>query len=63
MSAILLYLAIPEGYFLDMIFFDVKLNSLEILGASIIVGVNVLIASLRICGVIDKEPDNEKHKI
>jgi drug/metabolite transporter (DMT)-like permease len=63
MSAILLYLAIPEGYILDWIFFDIKLNTLEILGASIIVGVNVLIASLRIAGIIDKEPETDELKI
>ena len=59
MSAILLYLAIPEGYLLDYFIYGTEFGGLEILGACIIVGVNVLIASLRIFGIIDKEPEKK----
>ena len=50
--AVILYMAIPLGYVLDMIFFKITLTPMEIVGAMIIVVVNITIACLRICGCI-----------
>lgn len=53
MVGIILYMAIPLGYFLDVIFFGVTMDSLEIIGATIIVLTNCTIAGLRIKGIIE----------
>jgi len=50
---IILYLAIPLGYFLDSIVFGTTMNLLEILGAFIIVLTNICIAAMRIKGIIE----------
>jgi hypothetical protein len=42
-------MAIPLGYLLDWLIIGQKMNELELLGASLIFGMNVTIASLRIC--------------
>jgi len=61
--AVILYMAIPLGYVLDMIFFNIKLTNMEILGASIIVVVNVSIAMMRIFGCIKEEdPEDDQEK-
>ena len=61
--AVILYLAIPLGFVLDMIFFNKKLSSMEILGACIIVVVNITIAMMRIFGCIKEEdPADEDDK-
>ena len=51
--AVILYMAIPLGYLLDVIFFKIKLSPLEIVGAGIIVVVNITIAMMRMFGCID----------
>jgi drug/metabolite transporter (DMT)-like permease len=53
MIGIILYMAIPLGYFWDIILFDASMGILEIAGATIIVLTNISIASLRIKGIID----------
>ena len=47
-SAVLVYLAIPIGYFFDWLFIGREISSLEILGALIIFGTNIIIVSLRL---------------
>ena len=51
--AVILYMAIPLGYVLDIIFFGITLNTMEIIGACIIVVVNIAIALMRIFGCIE----------
>ena len=58
--AVILYLAIPLGYVLDMIFFKITLTPMEVAGAAIIVVVNIAIAVMRICGCINEIRDEEK---
>ena len=53
MASILLYLAIPIGYFLDWICFDRAFGSLELGGAGLICGANILISFLRVFGYIE----------
>ena len=45
-------MAIPLGYLLDWVVVGQKFDSLEIIGAGLIFGVNTVIACLRIFGVI-----------
>ena len=53
MASILLYLALPIGYFLDWICFDRAFGGLELGGAGLICGANILISFLRVCGYIE----------
>ena len=52
-ASILLYLAIPFGYFLDWICFDRAFGGLELGGAGLICGANIVISFLRVRGIID----------
>ena len=49
----ILYLAIPFGCFLDWAVLDQPMNSMELGGAAIICTLNILIATLRVKGIID----------
>ena len=50
---VILYLAIPFGYFLDWAVLDQPMNAMELGGAGVICGMNILIATLRVKGVIE----------
>lgn len=47
-ASILLYLAIPVGYFLDWIVFDRNFGALELGGAAIICASNIIISVMRV---------------
>ena len=49
---VILYLAIPFGYFLDWLFFGLSIGNLEIWGAVLICLLNIVIAVLRIKNII-----------
>ena len=53
MVSVLLYLAIPMGYFLDWLCLGKKFGGLELGGAAIICFVNIGIAVCRVKGYID----------
>ena len=53
MIGIILYLAIPLGYFFDCIIFGTKMGLMEVIGASVIVFTNISIGALRIKGIIE----------
>ena len=48
MTAVMSYLNIPFGYFLDWLFFSRYIGTLELTGASLIFGSNVTIVMLRL---------------
>ena len=50
---VILYLAIPFGFFLDWAILDVSMNSMELGGAAVICGLNIMIATLRVKGIIE----------
>lgn len=50
---VILYLAIPFGCFLDWAVLGEPMEALELGGAAVICTLNILIASLRIKGIID----------
>ena len=50
---VILYLAIPFGYFLDWAVLGQGMNAMELAGAGVICGLNILIATLRIKGIIE----------
>ena len=50
---VLNYMAIPFGYFLDWILMGQTFDGLELIGAGLIFGINIVIATLRIKGYID----------
>jgi len=52
MASILVYLIIPVSYLLDYIFFNQSFNTLEIIGACLIVFVNVGIGYAKARGLI-----------
>jgi drug/metabolite transporter (DMT)-like permease len=52
MSGVLIYLAIPFSYVLDFLFFGTLISRIEIIGASLIVGVNVVLGILKGQGVV-----------
>ena len=52
-ASILLYLAIPMGYFLDWICFNRAFGKLELGGAGLICGANIGISFMRVKGYID----------
>lgn len=52
MSGILIYITIPVSYLLDYIFFNQQFGTLEIVGACLIVGTNVIIGYLKGRGII-----------
>lgn len=51
--SVLNYMAIPLGYLLDWAIIGESFDSLELVGAGIIFGINIVIATLRIRGQID----------
>jgi drug/metabolite transporter (DMT)-like permease len=51
-SSILLYVTIPTSYFLDYLFFNQKINTIDIIGACLIVVSNVSIGVLKAKGII-----------
>mmetsp|Transcript_10204 Transcript_10204/g.17191 ORF Transcript_10204/g.17191 Transcript_10204/m.17191 type:complete len:83 (+) Transcript_10204:1182-1430(+) len=53
LSGVLIYLAIPFGFILDYLIFGTIISRMEIIGASLIVGVNVVLATLKGSGVIN----------
>ena len=53
MAGILIYIAVPIGYILDYFFLHTQIGMLEIIGACIIVGSNVIIGFLLYLGVIN----------
>lgn len=52
MTGVIVYLAIPVGYILDIIFLGEEVGSLEIVGACLIVFINVFLGVLKVKGVI-----------
>ena len=50
---IIMYLCIPFGCFLDWAVLDQPMGLLELCGAAVICGINIIIATLRIKGIID----------
>jgi len=50
---VILYLAIPIGYFFDWIVFGLGFDSLEVIGAAIICFVNIFITVMRLTGCIE----------
>lgn len=50
---VILYLAIPFGCFLDWAVLNQPMNAMELGGAGVICGLNILITTLRIKGIID----------
>jgi drug/metabolite transporter (DMT)-like permease len=50
--AVLIYLAIPLGYFLDWLFLGRDFSTNELIGAGLICVVNIIIVSLRLLKVI-----------
>lgn len=53
MVSVLLYLAIPVGYILDWFFLGQQFGALELGGAAIICGVNLIIGVLKVKGIIE----------
>jgi len=53
MVSVLMYLAIPLGYFLDYLFLNGAFGTIELVGAGIICVFNIGIAVMRIKGVIE----------
>lgn len=47
------FLAIPFGYFLDWIILDQSMGAMELGGAAIICGVNIIINILKVKKIID----------
>ena len=52
MAAILTYIAVPIGYILDYFFLGTHVGYLELIGAFIIVGSNVIIGILVFKGIV-----------
>ena len=52
MAGVIVYICIPTGYLLDYLFLGQDFGKLEIVGAALIVVVNVLLGGLKIKGVI-----------
>ena len=52
-ASILLYLAIPMGYFLDWIVFNRAFGALELGGAAVICFSNIAISFMRVKGYIE----------
>ena len=50
---VFLYLAIPFGYFLDWLVLDQPMSGMELGGAGVICTLNIVIASLRVKGIIE----------
>jgi hypothetical protein len=53
MIGIILYLAIPLGYFFDCLVFGTTMGLMEVIGATVIVMTNITIAAMRIKGLIE----------
>ena len=52
-ASIIMYLAIPIGYFLDWIVFDRAFGALELGGAGVICVSNIVISFMRVKGCIE----------
>lgn len=50
---VILFLAIPFGYFLDWAVLNQPMGAMELGGAAVICSCNILIATLRVKGIID----------
>ena len=50
---VILFLAIPFGFFLDWLVFNEPMGAMELAGAGVICFLNIVISTLRIKGIID----------
>ena len=50
---VILYLAIPFGFFLDWAVLNEPMDAMELGGAGVICALNIVIATLRVKGIID----------